>query len=276
MRKLIFLLTPLLILTILFLLVVLFINRDEGRGALQATSVPKAQVFIEGKYVGNTPLCLCDVDKLLRSGDYTIKLTPVQKGFKTYEQKVTIHAGVLSVVDRTFDKEIPAASGSTITLAESSEKEKSEILIISFPARAQVILDSNPEGITPLYLEDITASDHEIKIIKDGYKDKIIKVKTIGGKRLEATVSLGIMPDINLSPSKKSTVSAVTSSKIIILDTPTGFLRVRKADSTNSPQIGTVNPGDKLDLISEKEEWYEVELTDGKTGWISSAYARKE
>ncbi len=275
-RKLILFLTPLLILTILFLVIILVVNRESGKGALQVTSVPASQVFLNGKFIGKTPLCLCELTQLLKIGEYNIKLVPTEKGFKEYEQKITIYQGVLTVVDRTFDKQSSASTGSVITLSSIEDKDKSEILVISFPSGAQVILDSNPKGVTPLLLKDIPPSDHEIKIIKDGYKEKIVKIKTIAGKKLETTVNLGIRTDLTAVSTKASSSAEIKTQKIIILDTPTGFLRVREENSVNSVEIGTVSPGDKLDLISEKEDWYEVTLPSGKIGWISAIYAKKE
>src|SRR3990167_8849312 len=175
-RKIILFLTPLLILTIFFLLIVIVINRNSGKGALQVTSVPPSQVFLEGKYIGKTPLCLCELPQLLDVGDYNIKLVPVQSGFKNFEQKITLYQGVLTVVDRTFDREVGASTGTTITLSPIDDKSISQLLVVSFPSKAQVILDSNSVGTTP-YLTDVTSSDHEIKVLKDGYKEKVIKVK---------------------------------------------------------------------------------------------------
>lgn len=275
MRKIILFLTPLLILTIAFLLIVLVVNRDDGKGALQVTSIPSSQIFLNEKYVGKTPLCLCELQQLLKTGDYNIKLVPEQSGFDPVEQKITIYHGVLTVVDRTFEKQAAASSGSIITLSSIDDKASSQLLIVSFPDKAQVILDSNPEGSTPLLLKDITTSDHEIKLLKDGYNEKIIKVKGIEGKRLEATIYLGIRNDIT-APAVKANPSTPPSTKVVILATPTGYLRVRKSDSASSDQIGTVNPGDRLELVAEKTDWYEIKLPDGKIGWISSAYAKKE
>ncbi|MEK9176522.1 MAG: SH3 domain-containing protein [Patescibacteria group bacterium] len=275
MRKVILFLTPLLILTILFLVIVLVINKDNGKGALQVTSIPSSQVFINDKFIGNTPLCLCDLPELLKTGEYNIKLIPVQTGLGEIEQKIRIYQGVLTVVDRTFEKQAAASSGSTITLSPIDNKNKSELLVISFPDKAQVILDSNIAGNTPLLIKDITPSDHEIKLLKDGYSEKTIKVKTTGGKQLEATISLGIKIDIATSEIKASR-SSVLSQKIKILETPTGYLRVRSEPSLSGNQVGLVNPGDSVELISEKDGWYEIKLTDGKTGWISSDYANKE
>ncbi|MBI2621128.1 MAG: PEGA domain-containing protein [Candidatus Levybacteria bacterium] len=272
-RKIILFLTPLLILTILFLLIVIVINRNSGKGALQVTSIPSSQIFLEGKYIGKTPLCLCELPQLLEIGDYNIKLVPGQSGYKTFEQKITLYEGVLTVVDRTFDKETAASSATVITLSPIDDRQVAQLLIVSFPNKAQVVLDSNIVGETP-YFVDITPSDHEIKLLKDGYKEKVIKVKGVLGKKLEVTMNLGIKMDLN--EKSRTTTPSIAIPKVVVLDTPTGYLNVRSEKSIGSELVTTANPGQILDLISEEEGWYEVKLLDGRTGWISSTYARKE
>jgi hypothetical protein len=275
LKKIVLFLTPLLFLTFLFLMFILIFNRESGKGALQVTSSPQSQVYLDNKLIGKTPLCLCDLPQLLKVGEYDIKLIPVQNGFNVTSQKININKGALTVVDKTFDKRPSVSSGSLITLFPIDDENKSEILIISTPSGADVILDSIPKGTTPILLKDIPISDHEIKIIKDGYKEKIVKVKTVAGNKLEAIINLGIRTDLAVQNNTAST-SANFSKKVIVLDTPTGFLRVRERDSLNSPEIGTVNPGDKLELISEKTEWFEVRLPDSKVGWISANYAKMD
>lgn len=271
MRKFVLFIVLLLVLTIAFLLIILVFNRDEGKGALQVTSVPESQVFVDSKFVGNTPICLCEPPQLLESGDYTLKLIPIQKDLKTSEQKITIYQGVLTVVDKTFDKNNSAASGSMITLSPL-DNNSTELMVISFPSKARVVMDSNSVGETPILLKDVTSSDHEIKILKEGYREKIAKVKTIEGKRLEINATLGIKTDAEVEKDKEEEGQKL--SKVIILETPTGFLRVRKEASVNSEQIGTLRPGDELELVKEENEWYRVKQENGDFGWISATYAR--
>jgi hypothetical protein len=274
MRKILLLLIPAVVLTLLFLLIVLVVNRDSGKGALQATSLPPSQVFVNGKFVGKTPLCLCEANQLLDTGEYSVKLVPLQASLKPYEQKISIYQGVLTVVDRTFEGKISGSSGSVITLSPIDDKEKSELLIVSFPSNAEVILNSNPVGRTPLLLKEITVSDQEIKILKDGYREKVVKIRSIEGKRLEVTAYLGIRPD--LAQEKVSPTSAPSAGRVVILDTPTGYLRVRQEDSVEAAQIATLNTGEEVELIQEKSEWFQIKLSDGRLGWVSSTYARKK
>ena len=269
MRKFAFLLIVILVITILFLTAAYFVNNQNGKGALQVTSQPSSQVFLEGKAIGKTPLCLCDLPNLLKSGEYSIKLVRDNKDLSPFEQKITIYQEVLTVVDRNFEFQAGASSGSVITFSPIDDKT-AQLMVISSPQGSRVILDSSEVGLTPLLLKDITASDHEVKILKEGYSEKTIKIKTVVGKRLEANVILGIKKDASLNTSSSS------AQIVIILDTPTGYLRVRESNAVDSRQIATVSPGDKLNLLEEKDGWFKVELEDGKIGWVSAAYATKQ
>ncbi len=55
-KILLFLLPPLLAIAA-FLAVVWYVNKDPGKGALQVTASPKSAVFLDGRQIGETPLC---------------------------------------------------------------------------------------------------------------------------------------------------------------------------------------------------------------------------
>ncbi|MDP2585471.1 MAG: SH3 domain-containing protein [Candidatus Levybacteria bacterium] len=63
---------------------------------------------------------------------------------------------------------------------------------------------------------------------------------------------------------------SLLASTIIITDTPTGFLRVRQ--SPWGQEIAQVHPGDIFVPMEEKEDWYQIELQDGSTGWVYGQY----
>lgn len=273
---------PLLIAILIFFGVLFFLDRKTGKGALQATSVPQSKVYLENKLLGTTPFYTRELKQMMDVGDYTIKLVPLSGDFRVFEEKITINKGTLTAVDRTF-ADGGESDGSIISLSALSNKKDVEILVISLPDGANVFLDSNPVGITPLLLKQVSESDHDLRLTRDGYKDKSIKVKTALGFKLNSLIFLGVNPD--LSSESIASVSAKPSPTIkiptvIILNTPTGFLRVRESNSVNSLEIGRVLPGEAYELVSEKEGWFEIKLNspagEGKTGWISSSYAVKE
>ncbi len=276
MKKVILFILPAIVALIVIVIAYFFFIRSEGKGALQVTAIPKSQVLLNGKAIGTTPLCKCELTDMLQTGEYTLRLIPQDKTLLPFEEKITIIKSVLTVVDRTFG-DGSLSEGSIITLTPLSNKKLTELLVASFPDTAKVFLDKNDVGKTPLLLKTVTDSDHEIKIEKDGYKEKTVRIRTVNGYRLSALVYLGITtleptPFPTASPSATPTPTA----KVIILQTPTGFLRVRETASLNANEIARVNPGEVFELVSEQTGWFEIKLSDGKTGFISTQYAKKQ
>lgn len=253
---------------------VFILNHNLGKGALQVTSEPNSKVYLNGQLIGQTPLCRCKAEEMLNVGNYNIRLVPTDGNFVPFEQKIPISQKVLTVVDRTF-QEGGQSSGSVISLSKLSNKNDIALSVVSFPPSAKLFLDSAEQGLTPNKTSDITESDHELKLTKDGYKDKIIRIRTIKGYELNLLVFLGANPE-SASPSAASTPTPVSITKILILDTPTGFLRVRSEPSLSGSQVGQVLPGEKYDLLDEQNGWFKLKLKDGTVGWVSSQFSQKQ
>lgn len=278
MKRVLVFLAPLLIAILIFFGILFFLDRQTGKGALQVTSVPKSKVYLENKFIGDTPFCACDLAQMLDVGDYTIKLIPLDSNLNPFEEKITISKKTLTAIDRTLIDN-GGSDGSIISLISLDNKKDIEILVVSLPDKASVFLDSNPVGITPLLLQQVSESDHNIRLTKDGYKDKLIKIKTALGFKLSSLVFLGVNTDLS-NPSVASSAamlsSVTTVSSVVILNTPTGFLRVREDSSISSSEIAQVKPGEAYELVEEKGGWFKIKLVNGAIGWISSSYAAKE
>lgn len=275
MKRLLFYIIPLLCVIAIFTAIVLFLNQNTGKGALQVTSIPQSQVYLNGKLIGETPLCRCDPKDMIPIGSYRIRLVPKEGNSKPYDEQIAINKSTLTVVDRTFGEN---SSGSVITLTPLPSKKEIELMVISFPDKTNVFLDNNQKGVAPILLKDVTESDHELKLTKEGYLDKNLRIRTTSGFRLKSIIFLSVNPNV-ASPSSQTPLSTPQTpkvEKVTILDTPTGFLRVREDSSIASSEIGRVSPGDSLELVSEKEGWFQIKMTDGKLGWLSSQYAKKE
>lgn len=280
MKRVFLFIAPLLIAILFFFGMLFFLDRKSGKGALQVTSIPKSKVYLDNKLIGTTPFCACESPQTLTVGDYTVKLVPIEGIFKPFEDKITISKSTLTVVDRTF-ADNGSSEGSIISLIPLSNKKDVEILAVSLPEKGNVFLDNNPVGITPLLLQNVSESDHDLRVTLDGYKDKVLKVKTALGYKLSSVIFLGVNPDLSNPPVASISPAAILSptiaiSKVLILNTPTGFLRVRESSSITSLEIAQVMPGEQYELAQEKEGWFEIKLTDGRKGWISSSYAVKQ
>lgn len=276
MKKVLYILAPFVLVILIFAGVLLFLSQNKGKGALQVTSTPVAKVYLNGKLLGQTPLCECELKDMLAVGDYALKIVPNQTGLEPFEEKITINSKVLTVIDRSFAAQ-GLGNGSVINLTQLTDPKDAQISVVSFPDSAQVYLDDNLVGQSPLLLQNITNSDHELKLSKVGYKDKIVRIKTTPGYKLGALIFLGINPDV-----AAETVSSASSSanlpvaKIIILQTPTGFLRVRDQASLGGNEVAQVKPGETYPLLNEQTDWFQIKLSSTQSGWISSQYAQKQ
>lgn len=283
MKKILLILFPLVLAIAVFASLVYFLNKDSGKGALQVTSQPKSNVFLDGKLLGTTPLCKCQPDEMLPVGKYTIRVEPQEGNLVAFEEKITIAKSILTVVDRTFAQG-GLSEGSIISLTALTDKNATQLLVVSFPQSAHIAVDSAASGSTPVLLKNLTESDHEVTLTKDGYRDKVIRIRIVKGYTLSITAYLGVNPNVSESlvgsktPAVASASAAVVPApaKVEILQTPTGFLRVRESNSLNAAEIGRVSPGDTLVLVDESPGWYKITLANGTVGWISSQYATKQ
>lgn len=282
-RKFLLFVVPVVLAFVVFLIIQFVAGRNLGEGALQITSNPASMVYLDGKFAGQTPFCKCEPNNMIKVGEYTLRLVPQSSSsFSPFEGKINISKSVLTVVDRNFGKEA-SSDGSIIGLTPLNDTKSLELLIVSFPDNAEILVDSNFAGRTPLLLKNLTESDHEIKIVKNGYKEKIAKIHTVKGYKLTVETYLGINPEAIELESSEATPAAdleetesTSSAKVTILQTPTGFLRVRNAPSISGLEIARVVPGEFYEFISEEGGWYQIKLKDGKIGWVSSQYAQKQ
>lgn len=60
-------------------------------------------------------------------------------------------------------------------------------------------------------------------------------------------------------------------STVMVAEDLTGFLRVRET-APDGAVVRKISAGEKFNFVSEAEGWTEIELENGKTGWVSSEY----
>ncbi|HSW48306.1 MAG TPA: PEGA domain-containing protein [Candidatus Saccharimonadales bacterium] len=257
-----------------------FFNSGSQKGALQVTSNPESKVYLNDRYMGQTPLCKCELRDMQKSGDYTIRLTPLDKNLSEFQEKITITKGVLTVVDRKFGRGSDS-SGSVISLTPLNDNKSAELLVVSIPSKSKILLDNYEIGESPILFRNPTESDHLLQITQEGYEEKTIRIRTPLGYKLTVTAFLNTSnsQDNLASQSASLAPSAAPTqpqAKVVILDTPTGFLRVRESATIGSVEVARVNPTEEYGLVSEQEGWFEIKLKDGQNGWISSQYAKKQ
>jgi hypothetical protein len=245
-------------------------------GGIYIESNPSSSVWIDGKQVGRTPY-----RQTMKPSDIVVRLIPdsFEEPLAPYETKVSLVAGVETVVRYDFGNSEETSSGDIISFEKNPGSEVN-LVAVSSPDSAQLTIDGLEKAYTPHKTSAITAGEHELKFSLTGYKDRVVKVKTHDGYKLTAVVKLAKSEgDTSIENNNVSVTPTPNDSgdKVEILSTPTGFLRVRSSASTSADEVGQVGPGERYILLAtdDKTGWYQIDLGNGKKGWVSNQYAKK-
>lgn len=306
---------PALVIVLVIALVIIIIKSPllkKANAGLQINSIPQATVFIDNKEVGKTPY----EEAKLTGGEKTIKLViPTLQ----WETKAKLINGTVTVISYEFGVDLDKSTGEVITLESNTNKKSASLTVVSQPDSSVVKLDGETKGFTPVLIENLSAGQHEIVVSAPDYKDRTITTKFFDGFKTminvklasaaeeqttptpEASGSLTPTPTpgktgkttptpsttLRASPTPKATPSTtlrvsptpLPKPYVKILDTPTGWLRVRVDPGLSATESARVNPGEQYPLLDQQTVqqtvWYQISYDTNKEGWISSQYAQK-
>jgi hypothetical protein len=267
---------------------------NKKPAGLEINTTPAATVMLNGKNVGTTPY----KNNTLNAGSYTIQLVPDSTtGFTSWETKLELSPLVSTVINRTFAAAESDTSGSVLQFAKEPGG-KTYISIISDPDAVNLNLDGKPSGFTPMTKVEVGPGSHSIALSSPGYKSQDMSVNTLSGYNLilnvklaadlialsaSPVVSSSATPSASLAPSPSSSPLVASSSAspavskpyVIVEETGTGWLRVRKEPSSTADELGKANTGEKLKYLGESTEtgWHKVEF-EKSIGWVSGKYTQ--
>ncbi|MBI2020393.1 PEGA domain-containing protein [Candidatus Daviesbacteria bacterium] len=257
----------LLLISILFLLIrfggqgLEFLLGIKGLSGLTVTSAPEgAAVILDGKEIGITPF----ESKGLEPKEYDLK---IQKDNLFWQGKVKLNEGTITVVSRELSQDPYSSVGEILTLTKGRG-----ITVLSNPQEAELKIDGKAYGKTPITVA-IDSGEHNISLNHSNYLERNTKANLPEG------YNLIVLIDLQLSEADLTSVQTpvITQTlEVVVLDTPTGFLRVRDKPSLAGKEITQVKPGDKLILLEELPSWARVRLADGTEGYVSATYIEKE
>jgi hypothetical protein len=259
-----------------------FVKPPSG---LEISTNPASTVFINGENKGETPFS----DRGLKPGTYTIKLVPSTGGnLPFYETKLVLTSKASTIISRNFMPSELDSSGYTLSLQEESSGG-SFLSVISDPDTINVMIDDAPRGFTPLSKLESTPGSHTLKVTSPGYLEQTLSVNVVKGYNLIVNFKLAAQtitltppapatPSATLAPPTPASSSAASSALpakpyVVIGETGTGWLRIRKEPSGTAEELGKANTGETLKYLGESTElgWYKIEF-EGSIGWVSGKY----
>lgn len=262
------------------------------------TEGSEANVILNGESQGSTPF----LHQGLTPGRYAIKLEPQDPNYLPYEATIDLAEGTLAVVSWKFAPSLEESQGLIYEMKPADVRGETSLAISTQPDGAIVSVDDESRGFSPVLLRDITPGSHSFFISLPGYIElkqsvqvvenfqMIVRVKlgrdaSLSSDTETATDSAEATASAQLDEDEESTTSArsknlETSSKIpaeaegtlTVVETGTGWLRVRESASASSNELTKVDVGDSFPYFDVQSGWYEIEYEAGKRGWVSGQY----
>jgi hypothetical protein len=254
-------------------------SNKEGR--LHIESKPGAAVFLDNVMKGNTPYTGSQ-----KQGEYMLKIVPdgVATQAASWQKKISIFAGSLTYVDVQLESTDIASWADLYWLTPLSGFNKSSGLVVETePSGALIYIDNDEKGVSPLTLENVAQGNHELSLFMPGFSRRSKKINISQGFQLHAFVKLALDPSqksqytIEEPPQLATAAASIKepSNTVQILDTPTGWLRVREEPSLAGSESARVNPGQRFELVDEETGWVKIKIDNQKQGWVSSEYVKK-
>lgn len=279
------------------------IKQRSNSGRIKIVSSPSAGVFIDNVAVGKTPF-----EQKMDAGTYVLKLIPegVAEDTVSWQGEVTIHKNSLTYINRELGSADLTSAGETFTVLKMEVKptdlNAGEILVETDPPGAIVYLDNDEKGVSPMVLQEVPKGDHEISVFLPGFFRRTNKVNVDGGYRTITNFKLALdqtqksieeiqrekaraeqakareasgSAEVAGEATEAADLAAIDGDSVTILETPTGWLRVRSDASVDSEEVTRINPDERYELLEEDGSWYKIKIDDETEGWISSEYAEK-
>lgn len=231
------------------------------RAGIKITSIPQAKVFLDDKEAGTTPY----QNETLKPKEYLVRLSSPDG---LWQGKVSVKGGTLAVVNRELSSQTASSSGEVLTLTSGKGA-----VVVSNPSQAALQVDGKNYGKTPLSISDLASGEHTFLLSHDNYLKRSIRAF------IPANLVLNLVVDLAIAEADLTVVAVnpqVNPNQVVVKDTPTGFLRIREQPSIASAEVGRISPGDKLILLEEVSGWDKVRLPDGRQGYVSSSYVKKQ
>jgi cell wall-associated NlpC family hydrolase len=148
----------------------------------------------------------------------------------------------------------------------------------------EIYLTSNTPEFSEEFLanvkRNVLALDKEIeKLVQEKFPDvKVNSVKLMLGALVVG--SIPFMPHTKahaaeITPGVQQTSTTTSTASISTTGVVTASrLNMRTGPSTSYSIMHVLWQGNRVKVIGESSGWYQIKLSDGRTGWVSSAYLR--
>jgi len=256
---------------------------EKGRTSITVISRPTgASVFLDGAEMGKTPFSSASITE----GEYDLKISA--PSFEPQTMRIRVVKGYkLSVSAQLFPIPLPhnpkifEDSGGLWDLTiddenTASSQDRAKAVVYWMRTRPQAI--SSGETINFEYFLDYRGNiyDGEGNLVSDLVSGSGgiagLRKESVGGYLGFDSTKPGLTPEAKKA--YETIFGEGTSQVVKVLDTGTGWLRVRKSPGLTGEEIDRVKTGETFPVLERQPEWIKIKLKNGQEGWVSSAFVK--
>ena len=248
-----------------------FINTPQSGLQISVGGGEKANIFVDGINVGQSPFS----SESIKPGQHAVKLMPESAERASYETTASFTPGNVTVITWSFGKSLEESGGEVFELSKATNRNKSEISIVTNPDNIVVKVDGQTKGFSPMILSDLSEGTHSLTVSAPGFVERTSSPKLVKGYRLTVTSKLSReiagQDMVAVSPQPSPTPSPLpsptprptpkpTPTPLGVLPTPTTSTSSALSSPSPSPSAGILNPTTTVKPY--------VEISETGTGWL--------
>lgn len=132
--------------------------------------------------------------------------------------------------------------------------------------------DADDPVVTQSYVE--TTLGERLATLTTRIEELEAEVASLKGTGTPATTTPSATTPSATTPSTTTPSNSNTSNTSTTLTVTGNTLRVRTGPGTGYEVVASLSKGEKVTKLGVEGEWYRIQTSDGKTGYISSQYAQ--
>jgi len=265
------------------------VSGEEKTISVISPDVEEVSVVVDGVEVGKTPVKFSTKDLLKESENNRYVISFQKDNYQSQEIEIEVKPGYeLNIRSDMFlkplgsDIKVIQGFGEGIRFlgfenitdsAFSDRKLWAKALVYWLSSRGAIMFDNNRIEVFNYFISD------DGKVYNNEANE--IAIEDMSPASGDVILYLGSADNSVISDEAKLSIEKITgqavvtgsSSKIKILPTGIGYLKVRSGPSTGNSQIGQVNEGLTFDVVETQGGWYKIYYESDKVGWVSGTYA---
>lgn len=281
--------------------------KNSKSGLQVITDGSESSIYLDDQYIEKAPF----INREIKPGEYLLKIQPDDPKLVTYETKITLRPGLLTVVTWKL-AERPELSGGVIYEMEPLKSgSKSEVSFITIPDGAIIALQGKDKEFSPVIIPNITPGHNEFEVLLPSYESQKHTINAVEGYRMLISVKLAKIANGDFQNNQKDSSEKIDDSNIElteqatdsgnatqsgnlpvrdpknseiskqILIKPTNFfqdgkevLRVRDKIGLSGIELGFADVGEKYEYLGNTQDnWFNINF-NGKSGWVSGTFSQ--